>query len=86
MLADGGGVGEQALVLDAAEIFALEQFRRQDHARALPRRLTHQARHIGDVRVDVVRKGKLQRSDGDLGHDGSYRVTPNRAATATVAR
>ena len=80
------GIGEQPFVLDAAEIFALEQFGRQDHLRALPRRFAHQARDVGDVRVDVVRKGELQRGDGDGGHDGSYSVTPNRAATTTVAR
>ena len=68
VLAHGLGVGEQPLVLDAAEIFALEQFGRQDHLRPPARRLAHQARHVGDVGIDIIGEGELQRSDGDLGH------------------
>ncbi|PAV93426.1 hypothetical protein WR25_12806 [Diploscapter pachys] len=78
MLADGGGVGEQALVLDAAEIFALEQFRRQDHARALPRRLTHQARHIGDG--DAESRG--DRNGGEIERNGDSATAGERGPEA----
>ena len=42
-----------------------------DHARARKtarRGLPHQAGDIRDVGIDIVRKGELQRGDGDFGH------------------
>ena len=41
---------EQALVLDAAEVVALEQLRRKHDLRALGRRLAHELADRADVR------------------------------------
>ena len=62
---------EQALVLDAAEIGALEQLGRQDDLGALGRGLAHELADRADVRVGVVGEGELQRSDGEFGHAGT---------------
>ena len=64
----GLALREQPLVLDPAEIFALEQFGRQDHLRAPRGGLADQPRDVGDVAVDVGGEAQLQRGDGDLGH------------------
>ena len=68
MLGGRPGIGEQALILDPAEIFALEKFGGQDDLRTLRRRLADEARHVGDVAVDVGGEAKLQRGDGDFSH------------------
>ena len=75
VLASGGGVGEYRFVLDPAEIFALEQFGRQDHLRAARRRLAHQSRDVADILVNVGRERELQRGDGDFGHDAPCRAS-----------
>ena len=72
VFADRGGVGEEAFILDAAEILAFEQLGRENDLRALRRGLVDEARDVGDVAVDVGREAQLQRGDGDLGHGRSH--------------
>ena len=69
VLARRPGAGEQALVLDAAEIRPLEQFRGQDHLRAPGGGLAPQLGDMGDVGGFVAGEGELQRGDCDCGHD-----------------
>ena len=59
---------EQALVLDAAEIGAFEQFGRKHDLGALARGFAHQVGHGADVGVGVFAEGELERGDGELGH------------------
>ncbi len=51
VLVRGPRIGEQALVLDPAEIFAFEQFGRQHDLRAPARRLADEFGHRLDVGV-----------------------------------
>ena len=68
VLVDRAGVSEEALVLNAAEIGAFEQFRRKDDFGAFARRFTHQVADRADVRGRVVGEGELEGSDGEFGH------------------
>ena len=69
VLADRLGVGEQPLVLDPAEILALEQFGRQDHLRAPAPRASRTSRDTLAMFASMsVGEGELERGDGDLGH------------------
>ena len=68
MLGRRARVGEQALVLDAAEIGAFEQLGREHHFRAFRRGLAYKLRHRADVGDRVVGEGELEGSDGELGH------------------
>src|SRR4051794_24163730 len=63
-------IGEQALVLDPAEIRSLEQLGRKHDLGALGCRLVDQLADGADVRDRVVCEGELQRSDGEL-HAGT---------------
>ena len=65
---DRFGAREQVLVLDAAEIMSLEQFRREDDLRAFAGRLADEVRHGGDIGVDGIGEGELERGDFELGH------------------
>jgi hypothetical protein len=58
-----------ALVLGAAEIMALEQFRRQDQLRAPPGGIAHQVGDGGDILLDAVGEGELEGRDGQLRHE-----------------
>ncbi len=60
VLADRLRIGEQALVLDAAEIFALEQLGRQDDLGTFRGGLADQLGDMGDVRVDIARKRRAE--------------------------
>src|SRR5215210_6030737 len=71
MLVDRAGVGEQALILDPAEIGAFEQLGREHHLRALRRCLAHELAHCADVGDRVIGKAELECSDGELGHSGT---------------
>src|SRR4051794_39594420 len=71
MLARRAGCREQALVLDTAEIGAFEQLRGKHDFGAFARRLAHEFAYGADIRIRVLGKGKLQRSDGELGHAGT---------------
>ncbi len=85
MLADGGGVGEQALVLDAAEIFALEQFRRQDHARALPAASRTRRDTLAMFASMSFEKASCSADDGDLGHRAPV-MAPARPTSPLAGR
>src|SRR3954467_11413342 len=63
-------IGEQALVLDPAEVRTLEQLGRKHHLGALDCRLVDQLADRTNVRDCVVGEGELQRSDGEL-HAGT---------------
>jgi hypothetical protein len=65
------GIGEQALVLDPAEILAFEQFGRQDHLRPARGGFANEARDMGDVAVDIGGEAQLEGCNGNLGHGRS---------------
>src|SRR5689334_9473434 len=71
VLGSGLGGREQALILDPAEVWAFEQFWGKHDLGTLVRRLAHELADGADIRVEVVREGELQRSDGQLGHWGT---------------
>src|SRR3954453_18987864 len=64
-------IGEQALVLDPAEVRTLEQLGRKHDLGALGRPRAHQIADLANVRDCVVGEGELQRSDGELRHAGT---------------
>ena len=83
MLVHRPGAGEQALILDAAEIMPLEQFGRQDHLRPARGRLADEIGDGGDVGVHLVGKRELEGGDGDRGH-ARHMGVPARPVIGTV--
>src|SRR5438270_11947270 len=71
MFRRGARIGEQALVLDPAEIGTLEQLGRKHDLGALARRLAHQPADRAEIRDRIVGEGELQRSNGELAHAGT---------------
>ena len=71
MLGGRLGGGEQALVLDPAEIGAFEQFGREHDFGALARGLAHQLADRADVRLGILAERELERSDCQLAHSGT---------------
>ena len=64
----GEGRVEMMFFLFAAEIVPLEQFRRQNHLRALLGRVGHEAFDARDILLHVGGEGALDRRDGHFGH------------------
>ena len=74
-------IDEQPLVLDAAEIGAFEQLRRQDDLRPFVRGFADQLGDLGDVFGLWAGQGELQGGDGDFGHAGAFRRGSTCCAT-----